>query len=154
MERKEWMKDGKRRGKSVKTEVSQETSVQKKEIPGGLPQNLSDFTLFQSVMKNKEAHEIVREVKESKEWEEMNVNVYSRGKEAGKEIGKEIGKEATLLNLICKKLSKGKSELMIADEVEEDIGFVRQVIDVVSAFAPTYDENAVLGAWLQTKGSN
>ena len=98
--------------------------------------------------------EIVREVRESKEWEEMNVNVYSRGKEAGKEIGKEIGKEATLLNLICKKLSKGKSELMIADEVEEDIGFVRQVIDVVSAFAPTYDENAVLGAWLQTKGSN
>ena len=33
MERKEWMKDGKRRGKSVKTEVSQETSVPKKEIP-------------------------------------------------------------------------------------------------------------------------
>ena len=59
MERKEWMKDGKHKGKSVKTEVSQETSVQKKEIPGGLPQNLSDFTLFQSVMKNKEAHEIV-----------------------------------------------------------------------------------------------
>ena len=57
MERKEWMKDGKRKGKSVKTEVSQETSVQKKEIPGELPQNLSDFTLFQSVMKNKEAHE-------------------------------------------------------------------------------------------------
>ena len=97
-------------------------------------------------MKNKEAHEIVLEVKESKEWEEMNVNVYSRGKE--------IGKEATLLKLICKKLSKGKSETMIADEVEEDIGFVRQVIDVVSAFAPTYDENEVLGAWLQAKGNN
>ena len=144
------MKDGKHKGKSVKTEVSQETSVQKKEIPGGLPQNLSDFTLFQSVMKNKEAHETVRDIKESKEWEEMNVNVYSRGKEAGKEIGK----EATLLKLICKKLSKGKSEVMIADEVEEDIGFVRQVIDVVSAFAPTYDENAVLGAWLQAKGNN
>ena len=80
----------------------------------------------------------------------MNVNVYSRGKEAGKEIGK----EATLLKLICKKLSKGKSELMIADEVEEDIGFVRQVIDVVSAFAPTYDENAVWNAWQQAKGNN
>ena len=86
--------------------------------------------------------EIVREVRESKEWEEMNVNVYSRGK------------EIILLEQICKKLSKGKSEAMIADEVERDIGFVRQVIDVVSAFAPMYDENAVWNAWIQAKGSN
>ena len=86
---------------------------------------------------------IVTEVKESEEWEEVYMSIYS--------VGIDVGEESRLLKLICKKLRKGKSEEIIADEVEEDISFVQKMIDFVMRFAPKYDEDAVLSAWMQVR---
>ena len=106
--------------------------------------------------------EIVSEVKESKEWEELHMSIYSiayengqiAGKEIGKEIGARLGEELKLLKQICKKLSKGKSEERIADEVEEDLSVVHKAVAFISGFAPNYDENAIVGAWLKMKEEN
>ena len=101
--------------------------------------------------------EIVTEVKESEEWEEIRMSLCSRmmelGLSQGREIGKEIGEESKVVRIICKKLCKGKDVEVIADEVEDDIDFVRKVVEFASNFAPNYDENVIVEAWMQMKES-
>lgn len=94
---------------------------------------------------------IVNEVTESEEWEKVSMSIYTSALEHGQEIGKEIGKEIGHIShrteQICKKLRKGKSLEIIADELEEDIEVTRPLYELALKFAPGYDENAVLDAW-------
>ena len=55
----------------------------------------------------------------------------------------ERGEDSKLVKLICKKLSKGKSVDIIADEVEEDIELVQKICDVADMFAPDYDVDTI-----------
>ena len=55
---------------------------------------------------------IVNEVKESEEWEVVSMSIYS----VALERGETRGKDAKLIDIICKKLRKGKSLGVIADE--------------------------------------
>ena len=95
---------------------------------------------------------IVCEVKESEEWEEVRMSIYSvaleqgfaRGKELGKKVGEEIGKEANRISLICKKLRRGKSVEEIADEMEENLESIKTVCIIASKYAPDYDIEEIL----------
>jgi len=55
----------------------------------------------------------------------------------------ERGEDSKLVKLICKKLSKGKSVDIIADEVEEDIELVQKICDVADLYAPDYDVDTI-----------
>ena len=63
--------------------------------------------------------------------------------------GKEIGKDLTRINLICKKLSKGKSIEAIASEIEEDEEFVKEISSIAEKYLPDYDEEKIYEEWKQ-----
>lgn len=112
----------------------------------------------------KKLDSIVNEVLESEEWEETSMSIYSvaweRGEKAGMEAGMEAGMQAGMqagmkngleksaLTLICKKLQKGKSLDMIADEMETGKENIMAVFQFAKKFAPEYDPEIVLEAWL------
>lgn len=58
-------------------------------------------------------------------------------------IGKEIGKEIQIIDLVCKKLKKGKDASTIAEEVEEDQAYVETIIGVAGKYAPAYDAEKI-----------
>ncbi len=49
------------------------------------------------------------------------------------------GIEHRLLELICKKLKKGKTNIQIADELEENPENIDRIVNVAQEFAPEYD---------------
>ena len=57
------------------------------------------------------------------------------------EIGIEQGNIQKLIELICKKLRKGKSVECIADEVEEEYDLVAQICKLAAKYAPEYNQN-------------
>ncbi|MBQ8589838.1 MAG: hypothetical protein IJ486_05235, partial [Firmicutes bacterium] len=61
-------------------------------------------------------------------------------------IGIEKGEFLHLIDQICKKLSKGKSVSVIADELEEDISVVESVCKIAKDFAPDYDSEQIYEA--------
>ncbi|WP_049945785.1 hypothetical protein [Butyrivibrio sp. LC3010] len=56
------------------------------------------------------------------------------------------GVDKHLIELICKKLIKGKTVETIADEVEEDITTVQTICDVAKEYAPDYDVDSIYAA--------
>ena len=79
-------------------------------------------------------------------WKGFNVQ---EERQKGKELGKEIGKDLTRINLICKKLSKGKSIETIASEIEEDEAFVKEISSIAEKYLPDYDEEKIYEEWKQ-----
>ncbi len=55
------------------------------------------------------------------------------------EQGIEQGADKTIIGMICKKLSKGKTIPVIASEIEEAIEKVQEICDLAKDFAPDYD---------------
>lgn len=49
------------------------------------------------------------------------------------------GKEKLLIEQVCKKLIKGKTIEVIADEIEEDFDIVNNIVRVANGFMPEYD---------------
>ena len=72
--------------------------------------------------------EIVTEVKQSEEWEAVKMSILSVGIERGREKGIEEGRHSKLKEMTAKKLAKGKSAEIIADELEEELSVIEQVI--------------------------
>ena len=58
-----------------------------------------------------------------------------------------VGAQETLVKMICKKLRKGKTVEVIAEEVEEEIDLVQSICNTAEAFAPTYDWEKVFPEW-------
>lgn len=58
--------------------------------------------------------------------------------------GREQGIEQTLVTLICKKLVKGKTVKVIAEEVEEPVEYVTKVCKIASKYLPDYDVNRIM----------
>lgn len=92
----------------------------------------------------KQLDAIVQEVKQSEEWEAVRMNIYETGKDNGREEGIEI----KLIELVCKKLRKGKPVEVIADELEETVEKIQAICDVAAKYAPDYDEEEVCKAYL------
>ncbi len=65
-------------------------------------------------------------------------------KEDGRKEGLEQGLDLHLINLICKKLAKGKDLETIAEEVEEPLERVKFICDIASKHAPDYDPEEIL----------
>ena len=75
------------------------------------------------------------------------VEIYiERGMEKGKKEGIKEGENKLLIELICKKLSKGKSVEVIADEVEESVNRVQLLCDMIREISPDYDAYKVYEA--------
>jgi len=68
-------------------------------------------------------------------------------REEGYEDGVEDGAEQKLTDFVCRKLRKGKSPEVIAEELEEDLAVIKKISDAAKAFAPEYDFEKVYEAW-------
>lgn len=79
-----------------------------------------------------------------KEWKKFGKAEYQYGVEVGTERGIEIGTQKHLLQMVCKKLRKGKDVNTIAEELEEDMAVIREICDVAKDYAPEYDEEEIL----------
>lgn len=53
------------------------------------------------------------------------------------------GKEKLLIEQVCKKLIKGKTIEVIADEIEEDFDIVNNIVRVANGFMPEYDVDKI-----------
>ena len=65
----------------------------------------------------------------------------------------EQGVDKTIIGLICKKLSKGKTIPVIAAEVEEAIEKVQEICDIAKDFAPDYDVDKIYKKYAEIKKS-
>ena len=73
-------------------------------------------------------------VKYMQEWEEL-----AYAKEEGINEGYQIGRDQHLIQMVCKKLDKGKIPAIIAQELEESEETVQKICDVAEEFSPEYD---------------
>lgn len=89
-----------------------------------------------------ELSEVVEEVKQSEEWETIRMNIL----EYGIEKGIEKGRQRLFIELVCKKLSKGKAPEVIAEELEEDLVKIRNICEAALPYAPEYDLDKVCDA--------
>ena len=80
--------------------------------------------------------------------EEFDVEKYERtmredgrieGREEGRVEGIQQGEEQKLIEQICRKVRKGKTLQIIAEELEEEESSVSKIYDMVLASAPDYD---------------
>ncbi len=62
-----------------------------------------------------------------------------RSKEEGIQQGIEQGENIKLIEMICKKIKKGKSPKTIAEELEEDLEIVESICKEAEKYAPDYD---------------
>lgn len=85
---------------------------------------------------------IVTEVRQSEEWEAVKMNIL----EIGIQHGISEGYERKLIEMICKKLVKGKPAETIADELEEDLSDVKSICDTAALFAPDYNTDEIYKA--------
>lgn len=84
--------------------------------------------------------EIVTEVKQSEEWEAVKMSILSvgiergikqgieRGRAEGRECGRIEGRQSKIKEQIEKKLAKGKNAEIIAEELEEELPVIEQLI--------------------------
>ena len=61
------------------------------------------------------------------------------GFQKGVQYGIQHGIQKAIIQMICKKLRRGKSTEMIADELEEDFEFIKRVCLIAEKYAPEYD---------------
>lgn len=65
--------------------------------------------------------------------------LYSRGLRQGRQEGEEKGQCIKLINLVCRKLQKGKTPDKIANDLEEDISSIQKICDAVENCGNRYD---------------
>lgn len=95
-----------------------------------------------------ELDRIVTEVKESEEWEAVQMNILevgiNKGIERGISQGINRGKYEKLVEQVCKKLKKGYNVKQIADMLEEEEVTIQQICEVAEKYAPEYDVKTIL----------
>ena len=95
------------------------------------------------------------------EYNEAEVLELTReeGKEEGRKEGKKEGRkesraEGQLKMLImqsCRKLRKGKTASQIAEELEEDLPVIQDIVFAAADFAPDYDPDAIFKSMVSEK---
>lgn len=68
------------------------------------------------------------------------------GIEEGREEGERIGSDRKLISQICRKLKKGKTPEVIAEELEEELEIVERICRIAKDFAPEYDSMKIYEA--------
>lgn len=79
--------------------------------------------------------EVVQEVRQSEEWEAVRMNIL----EIGIMQGIEQGADKKVIDMVCKKLKKGKTVSCIAEEIEEPLQEIEVICEVAKRYAPNYD---------------
>lgn len=93
-------------------------------------------------------------------WEEMalvgqeakaegHAEGHTAGHTAGHIAGRAEGERSKLIKLICKKLRKGLTSEEIAELLEEDLSTVQEICEAAVSYAPDYEEEKVLSAYLK-----
>jgi predicted transposase YdaD len=77
------------------------------------------------------------------EWED--------GRLEGRREGINQGTSYKLMELVCKKLRRHKSVSEIAEDLEEDEGFIQKMYNVAEKYAPEYDVDKVMEEWFENK---
>ena len=83
----------------------------------------------------------VTEAKEHKKWRQEYMTLLEHY-EWERSEGREEGQQIKLIQLIRRKLEKGKTPEMIADDLEEEVGVVRMMYDTIRN-NPDADDEAV-----------
>ncbi len=83
------------------------------------------------------------EVKEVIGMTALGEMIWQDGLEEGLEEGIEKGSLVKLIELICRKLVKGKDVWQIAEELEEDISTVTEICQGAKLYAPDYDSGKI-----------
>ena len=81
-----------------------------------------------------ELDRIVREVKQSEEWEAVEMNILEIGIAHGKTEGISSGEYKKLINLINRKKQKGQSASEIAEILEEREELVQRILDELNVY--------------------
>lgn len=55
----------------------------------------------------------------------------------------EAGHEAKLIELVCRKIAKGKNLSLIAEELEEDESTIKKIYDAAMSVAPDFDATKI-----------
>lgn len=94
-----------------------------------------------------ELEEAVAAAKVHKEWrlEYMKLELMMQDSRAE---GRAEGEIKKLVDLVCRKLAKGKTAETIADDLEEDINEVKRICNAAEKYAPDYDSEKVLQEFL------
>ena len=100
--------------------------------------------LTKPILEEISAQQELRELEEASKRYRYDVNTarsvgHREGKEEGIEIGRTEGERIKLIQLVCKKILKGKSVAIIAEELEEEIEIVEKICSVAEQYAPEYD---------------
>lgn len=74
---------------------------------------------------------------------------YEDGFNAGFNDGYNNGELTKLVSLLFRKLKKGKSPSIIADELEEDVSIIQALCDVANHYAPDYDIQKIVKEYQQ-----
>lgn len=75
------------------------------------------------------------------------------GRKLGEKVGEKHGWEASKLETICKKLRRGKSLEVIADEMEVEMREIRPMYELARTFGPEYDSKIVMEAWFKEEAN-
>ena len=73
------------------------------------------------------------------------------GRKEGRIEGRDEGSTKRLIDQVCKKLVKGKTIEIIADEVEEETKAIKPIIDIAVKYAPDYDVDAIYDELIKNK---
>lgn len=72
-----------------------------------------------------------------------------KAREEVREEAREEGRQEGLVEIVCKKLKKGKPPELIASELEEDLDEIRRICETAKPFGPEYDSKRVFQAFLR-----
>ena len=76
--------------------------------------------------------------------EQHKQTLLSEGYEDGFNDGFSNGNLSTLITQICRKLKKGKSPEIIADDLEEDFDVIQHLCSIAKNYAPDYDVKEIV----------
>lgn len=79
---------------------------------------------------------------------------YEDGFNDGFSDGFSNGNLSTLITLICRKLKKGKSPEIIANELEEDFDVIQHLCSIAKNYAPDYDVKEIVNKATQINELN
>ena len=84
-------------------------------------------------------------------WEEL-AEAKDEGIAEGRAEGRVEGATKNVITLIIKKIKKDKPVDTIADELEQDVDYVRSICDIAEKFAPDYNCEEIFDAvWKNIK---
>lgn len=98
----------------------------------------------------RELDEAVADARSHKEWRQEYMKLELMMMDSRRE-GRTEGEIKKLIDLVCRKLAKGKDPETIAENREEDLGKVQCICGAAAKYAPDYDREKILQELLTDK---